>query len=335
MRSISIPAYAKVNLRLHVLGRRADGYHELRTIFQTISLHDTLEMELTRGGKTTLEVVMPSGPKAREGLGFHLSKNRSRSLAGQGRLGMTASLDTLVCPSGRENLVWRAVDAYRREFVIKSGVRVRLTKRIPIGAGLGGGSSDAAAALIGMVRLTARSVRLKPDATKEHLLEIAAGLGADVPFFLLGGRALGVGRGDEIYPLPDLERTQTLLVVAPQGIAINTKEAYGWLAAHLTKPRIAPKISSFCALCWSPQGTSLENDFEAAVFRRHPRLAAIKRELLRQGAQEAALAGSGSAVFGVYRHPAQARRTAQSFPNDRTFVVETLSREKYRKAVGV
>ncbi len=347
MRRITIPAYAKVNLRLHALGRRADSYHELRTIFQAISLHDTLEMELMRGGGIQLEI---------ENSRFKIQDSKSKKDAEV----QSSQRRAEELPVGRENLVWRAVEAFRRGFKIKSGVRVRLTKRIPIGAGLGGGSSDAAAALMGMMRLTGNSkFQIRDSKVKNQerrsgaeerggeyppfqtakgwgtLVEIAASLGADVPFFLLGGRALGVGRGDEVYPLPDLPRAQTLLVVAPSGMAINTREAYGWLSAHLTKRRASPKISSFCALCWSPQEAPLENDFEAVVFRRHPRLAGIKRELLRRGALDAALAGSGSAVFGVYRHPAQARRTAQSFPNARTFVVETLSREKYRKALSL
>lgn len=292
MRSLRIPAYAKINLRLHILGRRVDGYHELRTIFQTISLHDTLELALTRERGVSLECNDPS------------------------------------LSTGRDNLVYRAADAMRRELKLRGGVRARLTKRIPVGRGLGGGSSDAAAALIGMQRLAGKRI------PTPRLLEIAAGLGADVPFFLLGGHALGVGRGDEIYPLPDI-RKQALLLVSPLGIAVNTAQAYGWVSRRLTKRPAAPKLMDFCTLCWSTQGAGLANDFEGAVFGKHPRLGRIKRELLRSGAREAALAGSGSAVFGVYRDPAQARRAAKSFPNDRTFVVETLSRKEYRRALGL
>jgi 4-diphosphocytidyl-2-C-methyl-D-erythritol kinase len=291
MRSVRVPAFAKVNLRLHILGRRADGYHELRTIFQTISLHDTLELALTHKPGITLEINDP------------------------------------VLPAGRENLVWRAIDAVRRELKLRSGVHARLTKRIPAGRGMGGGSSDAAAALEGMLRLARRSI---PEA---RLAEIAAGLGADVPFFLRGGRALGVGRGDEIYPLPDLPR-RTILVVSPRDISVPTVDAYRWAGRRLklTKPAAASKLSSFCALCWSPQGAPLSNDFEAVVFPRHPRLETIKRAMLQEGAAEVALAGSGSAVFGVFLNPAQARRAARWFPKDQTFVCGTLSRGEYRRA---
>lgn len=238
----------------------------------------------------------------------------------------------------------------RRETGIRGGFHARLSKMIPVGRGLGGGSADAAAALLAAQRLTGNRVPI------ERLAEIGASLGADVPFFLRGGRALGVGRGDEIYPLGDAAK-RAVLVVSPSDIAVNTREAYGWLARArkgrsepaplreapkrrrlgagegLTGGAKAPTMHSFCALCWGSQVGPLENDFEPVVFAKHPRLRELKRRLLQTGAQEAALAGSGSAVFGIYQHPAQARRSAQSFLHEQTFVVETLSREEYWKAV--
>jgi 4-diphosphocytidyl-2-C-methyl-D-erythritol kinase len=294
MKSVRVPAYAKVNLRLDVLGLRADGYHELRTIFQTISLHDTLELETKR----------------EPGIDLRITGNSQ--LAGE---------------PGQDNLVYRAIDQLAREIGFQRGVRVVLTKRIPVGRGLGGGSSDAAAALVGLLRLTGKRV------AAARLLEIASGLGADVPFFLQGGRALGIGRGDEIYPLPDVARRQ-VLVISPHDIAVPTKDAYQWLPQELTNGDGPTKLMRFCALCWSPQGGALSNDFEAAVFPRYPRLAAIKRELLQQGAAEASLAGSGSAVFGVYQHPAKARRAARTFPKDQVFLCTTLSRAEYRRKMG-
>jgi 4-diphosphocytidyl-2-C-methyl-D-erythritol kinase len=170
-----------------------------------------------------------------------------------------------------------------------------------------------------------------------RLLTIASGLGADVPFFLHGGRALGIGRGDEIYPLPDVPRRE-MLVVSPHEIAVPTKDAYQWIAEshsqELTKGQDPTRLLQFCALCWSPQGGALSNDFEAAVFPRYSRLAAIKRELLQQGAADASLAGSGSAVFGVYQHPAKARRAARTFPQDQVFLCSTLSRVEYCRKMG-
>jgi 4-diphosphocytidyl-2-C-methyl-D-erythritol kinase len=185
--------------------------------------------------------------------------------------------------------------------------------------------------MIGMLRLT-RNLATK-KLPLERLIEIAAGLGADVPFFLFGGRALGVGRGDEIYPLADAPK-RSILVVSPREIGVSTKDAYEWLSAELTNEWLTHKIHGFCALCWSRQGAGVSNDFEGPVFRRHPRLREIRTGLLKRGAAEAALAGSGSAVFGVFRNPAQARRTARAFPEDSVFVVETVSRARYGRALG-
>jgi len=228
----------------------------------------------------------------------------------------------------RKNLVYAAIDALRRELKIRPAVEIDLRKTIPAGRGLGGGSSDAAAALRGYLRLTRRVI---PD---HRLMEIAAALGADVPFFLFGGRALGIGRGDEIYPLPDISR-EVLLIVSPHDIHVPTPDAYRWLkASALTKSAATPKLFKFCSLCWSAQGSGLSNDFEPPVFRRHPRLAAIKRELLRRGATEASLAGSGSAVFGVFPSPALARRAAVGFQDEQTFVCETISRDRYLRKVN-
>ncbi|HEV2386440.1 MAG TPA: 4-(cytidine 5'-diphospho)-2-C-methyl-D-erythritol kinase [Candidatus Acidoferrales bacterium] len=285
--TLRIPAYAKINLHLAVLGVRPDGYHELRTIFQAISLHDTLELERLRRPEIHLQVT-----------GAALAADRT-------------------------NLVYRALEALNRELALGGGWRARLQKRIPMGAGLGGGSSDAAAALAGGLRLAGR--RLAP----ERLAEIAAGLGADVPFFLLGGRAVGVGRGDEIYPLETGPR-RSVVVVMPKGIEVATSEAYGWLDRELTKGSAPPRLWISCARSWSTEEADLWNDFEGAVFAHYPRLERIKRRLLRAGAAGAALAGSGSAVFGLFRNPAQARRAARQFPHDQIFFARTLARAESR-----
>jgi 4-diphosphocytidyl-2-C-methyl-D-erythritol kinase len=294
MREIRIPAFAKVNLRLDILGKRPDTYHELRTIFQTISLHDELCLRASRSSGISLAI---------------------------------RGNDSLSLEPVRKNLVYAAVDGLRRELKIRSGVEIDLHKKIPAGRGLGGGSSDAATALLGYLRLTRRTI------PAPRLMEIAASLGADVPFFLFGGRALGIGRGDEIYPLPDIPKL-ALLVVSPSDIHVPTPDAYRWLKAPaLTKNRATSKLWEFCALCWSAQESGLSNDFERPVFQRHPRLAQIKRVLLQRGAAEASLAGSGSAVFGVFPSPALARRAAVGFQDEQTFVCETISRDRYLRKV--
>jgi 4-diphosphocytidyl-2-C-methyl-D-erythritol kinase len=302
MREVRIPALAKINLRLEVIGKRSDGFHELRTIFQTISLQDELRLKSSRRPGVELKV-----------------------------LGNAALANEPV----EKNLAYRAVHALQQELRIPYGVTIELRKTIPAGRGLGGGSSDAAAALIGYLRLVEKKL------CRARLFELAATLGADVPFFLEGGRALGIGKGDEIYPLPDTPRL-SLLVVSPASIHVPTPDAYCWLnspqldawqgnAPQLTNFTGNPKLHRFCALAWSLQGCPLLNDFEEVVFRQHPRLAAIKRDLLQNGASEALLAGSGSAVIGVFPSPAKARRAVVGFPHDQTFVCETVSRDSYRR----
>src|SRR3984957_19900576 len=325
MSEVRISAFAKINVRLNVVGKRPDGFHELRTIFQSISLHDELVLRRAPGKAISLQV---SG---------------------------NAMLST---EPVEKNLVYRGVDLLRRELRLRDGVDIELRKNVPAGRGLGGGSSDAAGALLGYLRLT----RKKLD--EGRLFELAATLGADVPFFLRGGRALGVSKGDEIYPLPDVPK-QYLLVVSPESIHVPTPDAYRWLAAApiygdgqkqkpktnaeaqrtqraaekskssraLTKLAKTSNIWGFCALCWSAQGTSLSHDFEGPVFERYSRLKQIKRVLLQHGAAEASLAGSGSAVFGVFPSPVLARRAAVRFPHDQTFVCETVSRDRYVRAV--
>jgi 4-diphosphocytidyl-2-C-methyl-D-erythritol kinase len=294
MPEVRVPAFAKINLRLEILGKRPDGFHELRTIFQAISLKDELHFRATR----------------KPGIELRVSGN-----------------DSLSGEPIEENLVYRAVDAARSELGISDGVAIDLRKSIPAGRGLGGGSSDAAAALIGYLRL------VKKRLPRECLFTIGASLGADVPFFLEGGRALGIGKGDEIYPLPDILKRH-LLIVSPNSVHVPTPDAYRWLnAPQLTNSAGNPRLYGFCALAWSLQGGPLLNDFEEAVFQQHPRLAEIKRELLQNGASEALLAGSGSAVFGVFPSPAKARRAAVGFPLDQTFVCETVSRVSYRRLI--
>jgi 4-diphosphocytidyl-2-C-methyl-D-erythritol kinase len=298
MTEVRIPAFAKINLRLDILGKRADGYHELRTIFQTLSLHDELCLRSSKRPGITLTI--------------------------QGN-------SALASEPLQKNLVYRAVDTVKRKLKIGGGVEIHLKKRIPAGGGLGGGSSDAVAAMLGYLQL------VKKKLATAQMMEVAASLGADVPFFLFGGRALGVNRGDEIYPLQDMPKMH-LLVVVPNEIRVPTPDAFRWVNAKplgLTKAAIDPKLLQFCALSWSAQGNGLSNDFESPVFRRHPRLGQIKRVLLQKGATEASLAGSGSAVFGIFPSPAMARRAAVGFPHDQTFVCETLSRERYARRMRI
>ncbi len=296
---LTVHALAKVNLGLRVLHRRADNFHELRTIFQTISLADRMELEYRRAGK-------------------------SRSVE------LTCSRSDL---AGPENLAARAAQRLLDATGSRGMVRLHLEKRIPAGAGLGGGSSDAAAVLLALGSL------LRPQPGWELLHDVAEELGSDVPFFLVGGRALGVGRGTEVYPLADIPE-RWMLVVAP-GVEVSTAEAYRRLSAGLTTGSWEDKIdrfrSSVCVAERRPGGLAqdfrvgLENDFEPVVFRMHPELEKLKARLERLGARPALLCGSGSALFGMFSGREQALRARNSLELDAgcCFVVKTVSRTGY------
>ena len=256
MTSVRLRASAKINLDLRVGPRRPDGYHEIRTVFQTLALHDTVIVERAAGA-------------------FALDG------------------DPAAMPLDRTNLVWRAAEALWHaagRAGAPRGARVRVIKRVPAQAGLGGGSSDAAAALVGLSQVWRLPERL-PD-----LMPVAAGLGADVPFFLVGGTALGLGRGEELYPLVDRPRQIVLLAAPPFGI--STADAYRWLAEDRRRRRHVDP------------GVEPRNDLEAPVEARHPAIAGLRAALMRSGAATARMSGSGSAVFGLFSTELTARRAA-------------------------
>jgi 4-diphosphocytidyl-2-C-methyl-D-erythritol kinase len=290
MKSLSLKACAKVNLGLSVIGKRGDGYHELRTIYQSISLADDLAVSISPGSSVVdLEV---SG---------------------------------IPVPAGSANLAVRAAEALVEELNLKRRVQLRLHKIIPAGSGLGGASSDAAAVLRALLRLSGKSL------PAGRLLRLAASLGSDVPFFLLGGAALGVGRGEEVYPLPESPR-RPLVVVFP-GVPVATPDAYARLRAPLlTSFRANHNIDLFCGKLYAGAWQEIGNDFECVVFPHLPQLARIKRSLVRSGARFASLSGSGSAVFGLFDDVATARRAASglSRPGMDIFLARTVSRREFQ-----
>jgi 4-diphosphocytidyl-2-C-methyl-D-erythritol kinase len=292
VRRAAVPSFAKVNLSLKVLGRRADGYHELRTVFQTVGLQDRIELEFT---------------PARRGLGIELD-------------------DALEIP---DNLVLRAARLFCDSESVRGALRMRLRKRIPMGAGLGGGSSNAAAVLLALGPLTGRRAPLA------KLREMAESLGSDVPFFLFGGTALGLGRGEELYPLPE-PPGRPMLILAPQ-VHVSTAEAYQALGRPaLTSPVDSRKLNVFQSFVWRIENLScLENDFEAAVFRLHPELARWRRKLERLGAHAARLSGSGAALFGVFPDRAKLQGALPQFSKEplKVFSTTMLSRARYRARV--
>jgi 4-diphosphocytidyl-2-C-methyl-D-erythritol kinase len=291
-RRARVRALAKINLGLRVIAKRPDGYHELRTVFQTISLADRIDIAFTPGRKTEIALE--------DGLGIP------------------------------DNLVSRAAAAAMDAMRATGRVEMRLVKRIPMGAGLGGGSSDAAAVLLALPALAGNALAMK----ERH--EIARQLGSDVPFFLLGGTAVGIGRGTELFPLADAV-SLPCLVVAP-GIHVDTPAAYAALSPGLTSESEQNKIFSFQSYAWSPGAEALpRNDFEPVVFGRHSRLATLKKKLAGAGASVAMMTGSGSALFGLFRNPGEvehALRALSEAPGlrreEKVFRVSLVSRARYR-----
>jgi 4-diphosphocytidyl-2-C-methyl-D-erythritol kinase len=286
-RSVRVRACAKVNLTLRVLGLRADGYHDLRTTFQALALHDTLTFTET------------AGP-------FRLTCDDPR------------------CPPDETNLVWRAARRLWRERRRRgdpAGIAAHIAKRIPVEGGLGGGSSDAAATLHALA--TIWGMELDPVA----LHDIARELGADVPFFLQGGTALGVDRGDTLFQLADLPAHFVVLVVPSFGI--STRDAYAWWDAGPASVGAARAVRAPFPLGVAERG----NDLEAAVAGRHPEIPRIARGLRRGGALDAGMSGSGSAVFGLFKRRADAERAARAWaaPAQRTLVTRTLDRAAYAR----
>jgi 4-diphosphocytidyl-2-C-methyl-D-erythritol kinase len=291
MRRARLKAYAKINLGLRILYRRSDGYHELRTAFQTIGLADDLEIEYRSARATS--VTIDGAP--------HIP----------------------------DNLVERAARALLEEWGTHADVRFRLRKKIPAGAGLGGGSTDAAAVLLSLPVLAGKKIAW------EKLHAVAASLGSDIPFFLEGGLALGLGRGEELYPLPDLPSVPAL-IVAPF-VHSSTADAYRDLSPRLTAIPVENKLVSFRQEMWGGLGAVAANDFESVVFARHPELERMKSALIKAGATAAAMTGSGSSLFGLFGDTgarAKARRKIESqFPGAcQVFETTLLNRSRYRAA---
>ncbi|MDR1989971.1 MAG: 4-(cytidine 5'-diphospho)-2-C-methyl-D-erythritol kinase [Acidobacteriaceae bacterium] len=290
MKTLTVRAFAKINLTLRLLGIRADGFHELRTTFQSLALHDTLEFAVT------------SGPFAIE-------------------------CDDPSMPRDRTNLIWKAAALVGRTMSTRRAlppVVVRVTKRIPSQAGLGGGSSDAAATLGALARLYRLSI---PEAA---LTEMARSLGADVPYFLHGGTALGIERGDVLFPLADLPPVWVVIVQPPFGV--STADAYRWWDEAANAAAVGRRSSRRTADldAFLLPSSELRNDLEPPVAARHPEIAALVRRLYRDGARYAAMSGSGSAVFGLFAAESAAREVARAF-GGRAVVTKTLSRREYER----
>lgn len=268
LKELHLNAYAKVNLTLDVLGARPDGYHDIETVLHTVELHDSVTLREAGAG---IEVMVRDGN----------------------------------VPNDTRNLVVRAAQLLRETFGVDRGVQVELTKRIPIAAGLGGGSSDAAVTLMGLAQMW----KLRLDG--REMLALAMKLGSDVPFFLEGGAAVARGRGERLTFLPPLPTTW--LVVARPKTEVSTAWAYRQLgqAAVPVRPNTAGMIEAVRREDVRDVGRQLCNVFESVTAAAHPLVADLKSRILRGEAYGAAMSGTGPAVFGLMANEAAARKTAE------------------------
>ena len=268
MNSLTLPSYAKINLGLLLRGKRDDGFHDIETIFQQVDLHDRLIFR-----------KIPTGIRIR-------------------------STDARLPLDGR-NLVFRAFDRFRDKVGSSEGLEVHIEKCIPVGSGLGGGSSNAAVTLVASNRLWGEPF------TRHDLHEIAVEIGSDTPFFLMGGTARGQGRGEILTPL-DWAPDWWIVLVCPD-IEVSTAWAYRHSKIPLTKDEKFTKFSSiFNRMQSSALSSSLHNDLEGVVFKRHPTLQEIKECLYARDAFYASMSGSGSSIFGLFSEQETAEE-AKSF----------------------
>jgi len=287
--AVTVSAPAKINLVLRIIDRRPDGYHNLWSIMQTVALEDEVEMRL-----------VPH------------------------RRGIQLRCDTEQLAGDRSNLIYRAAVAVLEKGQQAVGLDIQLSKRIPMGAGLGGGSSDAAATILGLNRL------LQLGWSRDQMAEVGQPLGSDVPFFLFAPSAVVAGRGEIVKPV-SISDSRWVVLVNP-GFEVETKWAYQELA--MTRGSVRPlsqihvDLDRQTHVNWTQLAEAAENDFEAPVFACHDSLRRIKQVLIAQGAELALLSGSGATVFGLFRDQAAANQAQAQIALEkelRVYVVPTCS----------
>ena len=284
--SITVFAPAKINLILRILDRRPDGYHNLWSLMQTVQLEDELALSLSDNHST-----------------------------------ITLRCDEPSLKTDPSNLVYRAAAAVLEGAGRTVGLDIVLAKRIPMGAGLGGGSSDAAATIMGLNRL------LNLGWSTEKMAHLGQTLGSDVPFFFSAPSAIVEGRGEKVVPV-QITGSRWVMLVNP-GFPIETKWAYQQLSVSRTGVQplsdVHAGLGKTCELSWEEVFQAAENDFEATVFKAHPDLYKIKQRLLADGAETALLSGSGATVFGVFRDETTARQAEIGFRTEPHLKVYTVS----------
>ena len=286
---LTLSANAKINLTLDILGTREDGYHEVTMIMQEISLHDTLSM-----GK--------------------INQGISLTIAIEGQKG--------TLPADESNLCWKAAALVQKEYNLQEGVEIHLTKRIPMAAGLAGGSADAAAVLKGMNHL------FRLGMTEARLCELGARLGSDIPFCIMGGTMLATGRGEVLTRLPSFPRLSVVLAKPPVGVstawAYKTYDA-GYDGPHPDNEAMLEAIHGGDA---HKAASLLCNVLEGVTETEHPVIADYKRLMMEHGAMASMMSGSGPTVFGLVREKQQAWHLADTLKKydgeAGVFVAETL-----------
>ncbi len=278
--AVSIVSPAKVNLILRILDRRPDGYHNLWSLMQTVALHDHLTVALD--------------PRP----GIHLS------------------CDHPAVPLGPANLIYRAAESVLSKAGRPTGVTIHLTKRIPMGAGLGGGSSNAAATVVALNRL------LQLGWYPQEMASLSQHLGSDVPFFYWAPTGKVSGRGERVQPL-EITGRRVILLVNP-GFGVETAWAYRTLAAGRTQapalPEMLERVDRASSITWEALTPLMGNDFETVVFPQYPVLGSIKARLLEAGAESAFLSGTGATVFGVFTDQEVAGRAQRQFADQPTWM---------------
>jgi len=282
MNELRLRANAKINLFLEVLDRRTDGYHNIETVFQSIDLHDVITLRESASG------------------------------------GVKVKCDNPRVPVDSSNLVYKAAELLSQESEKRFGVEIHILKRIPVGAGLAGGSTDAAATLIGLNELWGMGYGV------DELMQLGGKLGADVPFCIMGGTALGQGRGDELTRLKTF--SQIPVVIANPGFQVFTAWAYGSLKdLGLTRARKNANIlvGKMQQNDISDVGRELFNIFENVVMEKYPPVRRIKEEFIRAGASGALMSGSGPTVFAIAQDMSSAQRLREQVGNLADFCIVT------------
>ena len=270
MDEISLKALAKINLGLDVLGKREDGYHEVRMVMQTIHLYDRVEIKKTRSPHIHVETNL-----------YYL-------------------------PVNEDNLVYRAAKLMKDEFQIKEGMRIVLQKFIPVAAGLAGGSSDAAAVLVGMNRIF--NLGLKQN----KLMELGLKIGADVPFCIMRGTALAEGIGEKLTALPPMPKCPVL--IAKPAISVSTKAVYEGLKLYdgMEHPDIDGVMEGIQQKDLKGVASHMGNILETVTIPMYPVIEDIKKLMLENGALNAMMSGSGPTVFGLFPNEKEIRRAYEA-----------------------